>query len=189
MRDAVSQPSLDIEESYFSKNTLFLFKNNFLFYYSKLYIPSVPLIWGFRAFFGPPFCSLTEGKEEKDGSRGKSGSVCLAAALTWMIIGIVKEAVHKKGQIDQKCAINCYIKGNVSSKNFTKYKNMFVVKSILKSIQRFARYRIVALIWIGRLCSCFLNQWEIYENYYWKVPPSKFTCTFLAWKCTPLSKL
>ena len=39
-----------------------------------------------------------------------------------MIIGIVKEAVHKKGQIDQKCAINCYIKGNVSSKNFTKYK-------------------------------------------------------------------
>ena len=113
MRDAVSQPSLDIEESYFSKNTLFLFKNNFLFYYLKLYIPSVPLIWGFRAFFGPPFCSLTEGKEEKDGSRGKSGSVCLAAALTWMIIGIVKEAVHKKGQIDQKCAINCDIKGNV----------------------------------------------------------------------------
>ena len=30
MRDAVSQPSLDIEESYFSKNTLFFFKNNFL---------------------------------------------------------------------------------------------------------------------------------------------------------------
>ena len=30
MRDAVSQPSLDIEESYFSKNTLFLFKNDFL---------------------------------------------------------------------------------------------------------------------------------------------------------------
>ena len=63
-----------------------------------------------------------------------------------MIIGIVKEAVHKKGQIDQKCAINCCIKGNVSSKNFIKYKNLFVVKSILKSIQRFARYRIVALI-------------------------------------------
>ena len=57
-----------------------------------------------------------------------------------MIIGIVKEAVHKKGQIDQKCAINCDIKGNVSNKNSTKYKNMFVVKSILKSIQRFARY-------------------------------------------------
>ena len=61
-----------------------------------------------------------------------------------MIIGIVKEAVHKKGQIDQMCAINCDIKGHVSNK--TKYKNMFVVKSILKSIQRFARCRIVALI-------------------------------------------
>ena len=141
----------------FSKNTLFFFKNDFSFYYLKLYTPSVPLIGGFKAFFDPPFCSLTEGKEEKDGSRGKSGSVCLAAALTWMIIGIVKEAVHKKGQIDQKCAINCYIKGNVSSKNFTKYKNMFVVKSILKSIQRFARYRIVALIWIGRLCTSAYN--------------------------------
>ena len=90
MRDAVSQPSLDIEESYFSKNTLFLFKNDFLFYYLKLYIPPVPLIWVFEAFFGPPFCSLTKGKEEKDGSskvgsRGKSGSVCIAAALIWMI--------------------------------------------------------------------------------------------------------
>ena len=47
-----------------------------------------------------------------------------------MIIGIVKEAVHKKGQIDQKCAINCDIKVNVSNETFTKYRNMFVVKSI-----------------------------------------------------------
>ena len=90
MRDAVSLPSLDIEESYFSKNTLFFFKNDFLFYYLKLYTPSVPLIWVFEAFFGPPFCSLTKRKEEKDGSskvgsRGRSGSVCLAAALIWMI--------------------------------------------------------------------------------------------------------
>ena len=90
MRDAVSQPSLDIDESYFSKNTLFFFKNDFLFYYLKLYTPPVPLIWVFEAFFGPPFCSLTKGKEEKDGSskvgtRGKSGSVCSAAALIWMI--------------------------------------------------------------------------------------------------------
>jgi len=81
MRDAVSQPSLDIEESYFSKNTLFFFKNDFSFYYLKLYTPSVPLIVGFKAFFGPPFCSLTEGKEEKDGSRGKMGRACFAAAL------------------------------------------------------------------------------------------------------------
>ena len=32
-----------------------------------------------------------------------------------MIIGIVKEAVHKKGQIDLKCAIHCDIKGHVST--------------------------------------------------------------------------
>ena len=56
MRDAVSQPSLDIEESYFNKNTLFLFKIDFLFYYLKLYIPPVLLIWVFEAIFGPPFC-------------------------------------------------------------------------------------------------------------------------------------
>ena len=36
---------------------------------------------GFKAFFGPPFCSLTEGKEEKDGSMGKMGRACFAAAL------------------------------------------------------------------------------------------------------------
>ena len=120
MRDAVTQPSLDIDESYFSKNTLFLFKNNFLFYYLKLYIPSVPLIWGFRAFFGPPFCSLTEGKEEKDGSRGKSGSVCLAAALTWMIIRSMERGVHKMEQIHQNCAINCGIQPNGSNKTLLK---------------------------------------------------------------------
>ena len=37
-----------------------------------------------------------------------------------MMIGIVKGAVHKKGQIDQKCAINCDIKGHVSNKNLHK---------------------------------------------------------------------
>ena len=42
-----------------------------------------------------------------------------------MIIGTVKEAVHKKGQIDQKCAMNCDITGHVSNKTFTNHKNMF----------------------------------------------------------------
>ena len=42
--DSISQPSLDIEESYLSKNTLILFKNDFLVYYLKPYIPPVPLI-------------------------------------------------------------------------------------------------------------------------------------------------
>ena len=77
--------------------------------------------------------------------RGKAAKVVNFVAK-WLnlclstVIGTVKEAVHKKGQIDQKCAVNCDIKGHVSNKTFTKYKNMFVVKSILKSIQRFARY-------------------------------------------------
>ena len=36
MRDAVSQPSLDIEESYFNKFSLFFGKNHFIFYHLKL---------------------------------------------------------------------------------------------------------------------------------------------------------
>ena len=36
MRVAESRPSFNIEESWFSKNVLFLSKNDFLFYYLKL---------------------------------------------------------------------------------------------------------------------------------------------------------
>ena len=54
--------------------------------------------------------------------------------------------MHKNGQIEQNCAINCGIQENASNKNITKYKNLFGVKSIFKSIQRFARYSIGALI-------------------------------------------
>ena len=50
MRVAESQQSFDIEESCFSKNILFLAKNDFLFYYLKLWIPLIPLIQGFRTF-------------------------------------------------------------------------------------------------------------------------------------------
>ena len=60
--------------------------------------------------------------------------------------------MHKNGQICQKCAINCRIEGNASNENITKYKDLCGVKSISNSVQRFARYRIVALISIGRLC-------------------------------------
>ena len=60
--------------------------------------------------------------------------------------------MHKNGQIEQNYAINCGIQGNASNKYITKYKNLFGVKSIFESIQRFARYRIGALILIGRLC-------------------------------------
>ena len=49
-------------------------------------------------------------------------------------------------------AINCGIEGNASNENITKYKNLSGVKSISNSVQQLARYRIVALISIGRLC-------------------------------------
>ena len=61
--------------------------------------------------------------------------------------------MHKNELICQKCAIHCGIEGNASNENITKYKNLSGVKSISNSIQRLARYRIVALISIGRLCS------------------------------------
>ena len=61
--------------------------------------------------------------------------------------------MHKNELICQKCAINCGIEGNASNENITKYKNLSGVKSISNSVQWLARYRIVALISIGRLCS------------------------------------
>ena len=61
--------------------------------------------------------------------------------------------MHKNELICQKCAINCGIEGNASNENITKYKNLSGVKSISNSVQHLARYRIVALISIGRLCN------------------------------------
>ena len=61
----------------------------------------------------------------------------------------------KNELICQKCAINCGIEGNASNENITKYKNLSGVKSISNSVQGLARYRIVALISIGRLCRFF----------------------------------
>ena len=60
--------------------------------------------------------------------------------------------MHRNGQICQKCAINCRIEGNASNENITKNKNLSGVKSISNSVQGLARYRIVVLISIGRLC-------------------------------------
>ena len=60
--------------------------------------------------------------------------------------------MHKNELICQKCAINCGIEGNASNENITKYKNLSDVNSISNSVQGLARYRIVALISIGRLC-------------------------------------
>ena len=65
--------------------------------------------------------------------------------------------MHKNELICQKCAINCGIEGNASNENITKYKNLSGVKSISNSVQRLARYRIVALISIGRLCNSLVG--------------------------------
>ena len=63
--------------------------------------------------------------------------------------------MHKNELICQKCAINCGIEGNATTnENIAKYKNLSGVKSISNSVQRLARYRIIALISIGRLCNC-----------------------------------
>ena len=71
--------------------------------------------------------------------------------------------MHKNGQICQKCAINCEI-GNATDENITKYKNLCGVKSISNSVQCLARYRIVALISIGRLCTWRSLEFRVYIN-------------------------
>ena len=63
---------------------------------------------------------------------------------------------HTNGQIEQNCAINCGIQWNATNKS-TKYENLFGVKSIFESLQRFAIYRIGALILTGRLCTSLGN--------------------------------
>ena len=62
--------------------------------------------------------------------------------------------MHKMNQFAKVCVINCGIEGNASNENITKYKNLGGIKSISNSVQRLARYRIAALISIGRLCIC-----------------------------------
>jgi len=67
----------------------------------------------------------------------------------------------KNELICQKCAINCGIEGNASNENITKYKNLSGAKSILNSVQGLARYRIMALISIGRLCRCDITDFYL----------------------------
>ena len=74
--------------------------------------------------------------------------------------------LHKNDLICQKCAINCGIEGNASNESITKYKNLSGVQSISHSVQWLARYRIVALISIGRLCIAFCSDFcARIENY------------------------
>ena len=53
-----------------------------------------------------------------------------------------KRGGHKNGQNEQNCAVDCGIQGNTSNKNIPIYKkNLFGIKSIFESIQRFPGYR------------------------------------------------
>ena len=80
-----------------------------------------------------------------------------AAADSTLSPKLMKFYTRKRGQIEQTCAINCVIQGNAFNKDITKHKDLFGFKSIFESIQQFARYRIGALILIGRLCTLFMR--------------------------------
>ena len=56
----------------------------------------------------------------------------------------------QSGQIDQNCAINCWIPGNASNKSTTKSKIEWIY--LKNPIRWFARYRILDFISIRRLC-------------------------------------
>ena len=88
--------------------------------------------------------------------------------------------MHKNEPICQKCAINCGIEGNASNENITKYKNLSGVKSISNSVQWLARYRIVALISIGRLCiKCLVKSIRFRRHYFSKLFIDHFSQTLL----------
>ena len=75
MRDAVS--SLDIEESYFSKNILFFYKNDFSFYYLKLKMPSIPLILVFEDLFCSSILFLQKERKRKEWQQWQNGQSML----------------------------------------------------------------------------------------------------------------
>ena len=92
-------------------------------------------------------------------------------------------SIHR--QIHLNCAKICGIEGNDCNENLIKSKNLFDVKSISNSVQRLARYRIVALISIGRLCSHFVCEIPLLLNRFKKhpviscyTPHTQFTAAF-----------
>ena len=109
-----------------------------------------------------PLCSsilfTQKEREEKNGSRATNGQQQQSLLyLKLMKFFIRIRGGHRNGQIEQNCAINCGIKWNATNKSITKYENLFGVKSIFESLQRFAIYRIGALILTGRLCTSLGN--------------------------------
>ena len=72
--------------------------------------------------------------------------------------------VNRNRQIGQICAINYGIRGIYRNKNLIQSRNLFAVKSISNLVQRLARYRSVALISIGRLCTDMTIQFSFWSN-------------------------
>ena len=110
-------------------------------------------IHGFMTFLLLHFVSSKGERREKWQQGHKWAEAASALSLKLMQFCLIEGGGHTNWQIEQICAINCGIQWNATNKSITKYENLFGVKSIFESIQRFARYRIGALILIGRLCT------------------------------------
>ena len=152
MRVTESLQSFDIEKSFVNQKVLFLYKNNLLFSEKPSNFPFSMSIHGFMTFLLLHFVSSKGDIIEKWQQGHKWAAAASALSLKLMKFAIMERRVCQNGQIHQNCAINCGIQQNGSNKNTIKYKNLFGVKSIFESIHRFTRYRIEALILIGRLC-------------------------------------
>ena len=121
----------------------------------KFYKPNFPFsmtIYGFMTFLLLHFVSSKGERREKWQQGHKWAEAASALSLKLMQFCLIEGGGHTNWQIEQICAINCGIQWNATNKSITKYENLFGVKSIFESIQRFARYRIGALILIGRPC-------------------------------------
>ena len=169
MRVAESLPSFDIEQSFINQKVLFLYKNNSLLSEKPSNVPFSMRIHGFMTFLLLHFVSSKGERREKWQQGHKWAAAASALSLKLMQFSLRGRGGHTNGQIEQNCAINCGIQWNATNKSITKYENLFGVKSIFESIQRFARYRIGTLILIGRLCirsnestiQIELNIWQI----------------------------
>ena len=153
MRVAESLPSFDIEQSFINQKVLFLYKNNLLLSEKPSNVPFSMRIHGFMTFLLLHFVSSKGERREKWQQGHKWAAAASALSLKLMQFSLRGRGGHTNGQIEQNCAINCGIQWNATNKSITKYENLFGVKSIFESIQRFARYRIEVLLLIGRLCT------------------------------------
>ena len=136
-----------------TKNTLFFRKNHFLFIW---WSSKTPFSINFRYI-------LHENGETRNAMWRKRGKdslpilpflPCLLSKNSHFCATASQNGgVNRNRQISQICAINCGIREIYSYKTLIQSKNLFAVKSISNLVQRLARYRIWAIISIGRLCT------------------------------------